>query len=127
MDVFAIHQRIIADYGRFIQSFVRIRDERIRTHVQQELDEGLLWPEPLLQVSPSYEPGHTVDELVALGKLHRTMREVFAIKSEDGSTRRPLRLYRHQEEAIAAAASGASYVLTPAPARARAWPTSSRS
>ncbi|MGI6375434.1 MAG: DEAD/DEAH box helicase [Anaerolineae bacterium] len=112
MDVFAIHQRIIADYGRFIQSFVRIRDERIRTHVQQELDEGLLWPEPLLQVSPSYEPGHTVDELVALGKLHRTMREVFAIKSEDGSTRRPLRLYRHQEEAIAAAASGASYVLT---------------
>jgi len=116
MDVFAIHQRIIADYGRFMQSFVRIRDERIRTHVQQELDEGLLWPEPLLQVSPSYEPGHTVDELVALGKLHRTMREVFAIKSED-TRRKPLRRRP---------AAQAMY-SPPAPARARAWPTSSRS
>ncbi len=111
MDVFAVRDRIVRDYARYVRSFVQIRDPRIRERVQQDLDDGLLWPEPLLQVNPSYEVGHTVDELVEQGVVHPQLHKAFAIKLDDGS-RKPLRLYRHQEEALKAAASGESYVLT---------------
>jgi len=78
MDFLAIRQRIVDDYANYVQSFVSIRDERIRDHVQRELEQGLLWPEPLLQVSPSYEAAHAVDELVTQGTLHPRSREAFA-------------------------------------------------
>jgi hypothetical protein len=106
MDVFAIRQRIVTDYANYVQSFASIGD-----HVQRELGQGVLWPEPLLQVSPSYEAAHTVDELVTHAMLHPQSREVFALRDADGN-RRPLRLHRHQEDALRVAATGESHVLT---------------
>jgi ATP-dependent helicase YprA (DUF1998 family) len=111
MDVFAIRDRIVRDYADYVRSFVRVRDERIRAHVDDELSRGLLWPEPLVQLNPYYELGASVDEIVDARRLHATCRQVFARKGLDG-TRLPLRLYRHQEQAIAAAATDQSYVLT---------------
>ena len=34
-----------------------------------ELKNGLLWPEPLLQLNPSFEPGGYIDELIDAGQL----------------------------------------------------------
>src|SRR5262249_24666710 len=65
--------------------------------------------------NPSFEPGLWIDELVAQGVLHDECRRVFRRDKVEGRTDepgRPLRFYRHQEEAIRAAAAGRHYVLT---------------
>ncbi len=111
MDVFSLRERLIGDYAEYIQSFIRIKDSRISQHVEQELRAGLLWPDPLIQLNPNFEPGAWIDELVANGTLHPGCRNVFRLKETDG-TSKPLRLHRHQSDAVAAARSGANYVLT---------------
>jgi hypothetical protein len=40
MDVFKIHEQLIADYRAFTSGFVEVRDDRIRQHVDRELAEG---------------------------------------------------------------------------------------
>jgi ATP-dependent helicase YprA (DUF1998 family) len=62
---------------------------------------------PWLSLNPAFEPGVSVDELVAAGLLHGGCAEVFRRPGGE-----PLVLHRHQREAIEAARSGASYVLT---------------
>ena len=64
--------------------------------VDVALAEGHLWPDPLLQLSPAFEPGESIDELIATGELHPETRKIFARKRDDGSIREPLRLHRHQ-------------------------------
>ena len=57
MDVFDLHQHVVNDYAAYTKSFIRIADERISSTVHQEIADGLLWPEPLLQLNPSFAPG----------------------------------------------------------------------
>ena len=111
MDVFALRDRLITEYASYISSYINIADARIREHVDAELRNGLLWPDPLIQLNPNFEPGKWIDELVAVGSLHAECASVFRLKGMDGSSK-PLRLHRHQADAIEAARSGDSYVLT---------------
>ena len=71
MDVFELRKKLVVDYGRYATSFVHIADERVRTHVDEELLGGLLWPDPLIQLNPAFESGGTVAELVAAGVWRR--------------------------------------------------------
>jgi ATP-dependent helicase YprA (DUF1998 family)/very-short-patch-repair endonuclease len=113
VDAFGLRDRVIADYASYIRSFFTIRDERIRQLVDDALTQGHLWPDPLVQLSPAFEPGETIEDLIAAGALHPETRKIFAIKREDdGSIHEPLRLHRHQVEGIRAARAGDSYVLT---------------
>ena len=57
MNVFNLRDQLIAHYSAYVRSFIQIRDEKIRAHVEQRLEEGMLWPEPLTQLNPSFEPG----------------------------------------------------------------------
>src|SRR4051812_26159936 len=109
MDVFALRGRLVDDYSEFTRSFITIADERVRTVVEQVLDEGLLWPEALIQLNPSFAPGATIDELVADGTLDPRNAPIFRRKRRVSGTveSEPLRLHRHQEEAIRAARTGA--------------------
>ena len=107
MSVFDLHDSVVADYRDFVTSFINIADERARQRIEQALSERELWPEPLLQLSPSYVRAGTVDELAGWGDLHRQTAEVF--RGEDGD---PFRLYRHQEQAFELARAGRSYVVT---------------
>ncbi len=59
MDVFALRNALIANYAPYIQGFIRIR-----ATIERELQEGLLWPDPLVQISPSFEPGGWIEDLV---------------------------------------------------------------
>lgn len=114
MDVFQLRDRLIVGYSSYVQSFVRIKDDRIRQNVEKELSEGLLWPEPLIQLNPSFEPGKWIDELVDEGVLHRECENIFRKDKGPGSSDRgqPLRLHKHQEEAVRIACEGRNYVLT---------------
>ena len=113
MDVFDLRRKLVNSYAEYIRSFIQIRDSRIDGKVKEELNSGLLWPEPLIQLNPSFEPGRTVDELVDEGILHEKCREIFRIKKTGlDDFGHPLRLHRHQEEAVRVARGGGNYVLT---------------
>ena len=113
MDVFNLRNCLVEEYGSYVGSFIRIKDSRTEGVVRASLDEGLLWPDPLIQLNPSFEPGETVDELVAAGALHEECSRIFrAGKEEYNDDGKDLRLHRHQAEAIKTARAGHNYVLT---------------
>ncbi|MCH8962800.1 MAG: hypothetical protein IH820_16180, partial [Bacteroidetes bacterium] len=112
MDVFSLRDRLIEDYAAYIRSFINIKDERIRATVAAKMDAGLLWPEPLLQLNPSFEHGPTIDDLVEEGVLHPLCRQIFRLNKQRPGQEKPLRLYRHQADAVRAARTGDNYVLT---------------
>src|SRR5260221_5276084 len=111
MDVFQLRDRLIRDYREYTLSFVQVRDARIHQTVEEAIDAGALWPEPLIQLNPAFEPGPDIEELVARKILHERCAQVFR-KDKDRGAGTPLRLYRHQSEAIEAARRGVNYVLT---------------
>ncbi len=99
MNVFELRNRLVDDYSSYVKSFIRIRDERIRTYVEERLKEGLLWPEPLIQMNPSFAMGEWIDDLVEQGVLHQECRKLFRIKPSPTGESAPLRLYKHQADA----------------------------
>ncbi len=111
MNAFSLRERIIEDYRSYIQSFLRMADLRVAQFVNTRLEEGALWPDPLVQLSPAYADGPTVEELVSAGILHPLCSDIFRTTSRDGLSH-PIRLYRHQAEAIEAAARREPYILT---------------
>ena len=112
MDAFAIRERLVGDYADYVRSFVTVRDDRMRTYVDEVLDGGTLWPQPLIQLNPAFEAGEALQALVADGVLHAGCEQVFRIKSDADPVGVPIQLHRHQTEAIRTAASGRNYVLT---------------
>lgn len=112
MDVFELHRNLIADYASYTKSFIKIRDERIRRKVEEEISQGLLWPDPLLQLNPSFEPGAKISDLVREGLLHGECDRIFRLKQHDNDFGKPLHLHRHQEQAVRIASGPNSYVLT---------------
>jgi ATP-dependent helicase YprA (DUF1998 family) len=114
MNIFDLRQKLIDDYASYIRSFIQIRDPRIKAYVEQELfGEGILWPQPLIQMNPMFQPGCTIDQLVEQAVLHPACAQIFRRGKEE---KKPqgylLHLHQHQEEAMRAACGGHSYVLT---------------
>ncbi len=101
MDVFALRDRLVADYGEFTRSFITVRDGHIGELVDRELAKGLLWPEPLIQLNPSFAPGASIDELVGEDVLHEACRSIFRRDKDEGADgvtdSVPPRLHRHPE------------------------------
>lgn len=113
MDVFDLRNRLVDDYANYTRSFIKIADPRINEKVETALTEGALWPEPLLQLNPTFLPGGTIDDLVADGTLHGECKRIFRIdKSDSDHTGKELLLHTHQTEAIRKAKENKSYVLT---------------
>src|SRR5208337_3686010 len=108
MSIFDLHFQVLADYRDFVRSFFTIADDRTREFVDQALDEeARLWPDPLLQVSPSYARAATVDELAGSGLILEETARIF--RTPEGQ---PFHLYRHQVEAIELARTPRSYIVT---------------
>src|SRR5262249_15602436 len=61
---------------------------------------------------PAFQPGSWIDDLVAQGLLHPECGRIFRRKEHPDDAGAPLRLHRHQEDAIRRAHSDRSYVLT---------------
>jgi len=112
MNVFDLNSRLIEDYSSYIRSFIQICDERINKYTQECLDHGLLWPEPLIQLNPSFQPGEWIDELVEKEILHQECSRIFRLNKDQQPEGQPLRLHKHQTDAIKAARAGDNYVLT---------------
>lgn len=106
--IFDLRERVLKDYSDFVRSFLLIADARAQEFVDRALaEENHLWPEPLVQLSPAYAPGATVNELAQDGLITQQTAKIF--RHPEG---KPFRLYRHQEDAIRKALAGESFVVT---------------
>lgn len=111
MDIFTFRDQLIEEYATYSGSFIQVRDRRLREFVDTQLRSGVLWPEPLVQLNPAFEPGDSIEDLVRQSVLHQECGNVFRIKPEPQGIGQPLRLHRHQAEAIRIAIRGESFVL----------------
>lgn len=106
LDVFALRNSVIDEYKRFATSFTTIYAPDIRSQVEAIYADARYWPEPLIQINPSYKRSTTIQSLVDEGALDPVCAEIFQLNGT------PLTLYKHQEQAVALAAVGESYVVT---------------
>lgn len=98
MNILKFHSQLIKNYKSYIQSFLHIKDEKIRNFVDKEIHNNKLLPEPLVQFNPTFEKKNS---LASLG-LHPELGSIF-----EG-----FELFRHQEEAILLGTSGEEFVVT---------------
>ena len=113
VDVFALREALIEDYKSFSGSFVQPRDEQIKAFLERRLVTSEQWPDPWLSVNPNFATGGTPAELINEGLLHAGCEEIFRIKNTPTDPgHNPIVFHRHQRDAIVAARSGQSYVLT---------------
>jgi superfamily II DNA/RNA helicase len=112
MNIFDLDHNLVDDYCSYIKGFIRIRDKRINELVEKHLAEGLLWPDPLIQLNPSFKKGASIDELVNKNILHSNCSNIFRIHKDKSSLGQSMMLYKHQYDSILAAREGNNYVLT---------------
>lgn len=113
MNIFEFRAALIGDYARYIKGFIRIRNRKISQYVEQQLNAGVFYPEPLIQLNPSFARGKTIQELVADGALQAECANIFRKNKQDTiGSGRPLMLHQHQAEAIQIAGNAENYVLT---------------
>ncbi|MCL4732920.1 DEAD/DEAH box helicase [Patescibacteria group bacterium] len=111
MDVFGLREALVRDYARYARSFIQIQEQRLHEYVEQCLNQGVFWPEALIQLNPNFQPGAWIDDLVQDNILHPECRFIFRKGKAEGEER-PMRLYQHQLDAILTAREGHNYVLT---------------
>ena len=108
MTIFDLHSKVLNEYRDFVSSFITVADERLNEFIKQKFqEEQRLWPEPMVQLSPTYRRSATVDELAERGIILRETAEIF--RTDKG---KPFNLYQHQVEAIENASNGKSYIVT---------------
>lgn len=101
MNIFDLHASVLGDYKSYIDSFIHIADGRIKEKVEESVSGGKLWPAPLIQFNPNYQPGRSVQELIGRG-AHRDLGHVF----------QGFELYKHQTKAFEAGSNGHGFVVT---------------
>ncbi len=102
MDAFKTHKKVIDNYRSYLESFLSISDERIKTEVQKAFnDEGFI-PQPLIQFNPSYKRDQSLLDLVAEGKIHKELPQAFG----------DFNLYKHQIEAIKKGIQDEGFIVT---------------
>lgn len=115
MDVFNLHRRLIDDYRAFNEGGLIIRDPDVKEFVRKDMEAKSQWPDPWISLNPFFASGGHVLELTGADVLHAECARIFQRDKTAGGTvcdGTPLTLHQHQREAIDAAQSGESYVLT---------------
>ncbi|MYD52952.1 MAG: DEAD/DEAH box helicase [Chloroflexi bacterium] len=102
LDPFALNDRARDTYEQYLRATVNVREPRLAQFVNDELDRGLLWPDPYLQISPQFEKGPTLAELAANGTIHQGTAWFFG---------EHITLHRHQEEALEHGLRGDSFAV----------------
>ncbi len=102
LDPFALNDQARDTYEQYLRATVNVAEPRLAQFVNDQLDQGLLWPDPYLQISPQFEKGPTLAELAAGGTIHEGTARFFG----EGLT-----LHRHQEEALQHGLAGGSFAV----------------
>lgn len=102
LDIFELRNEVISDYRKYIESFLKINDNRIKAFVNLELDKGQLWKDSLVQINPAYKQSASIQTLIQQNILHPDCQRYFP----------NFRFYYHQEQAFRRAVQNTPYVLT---------------
>ena len=98
---------ITLGYRRYLRSLLPIRDPRTAAALDYEITHSdLLTKGPLLEATPPYEHGATLDTLIREGVLSPAFRQ---LGSEALPLSRPL--YAHQEQAVRKVAAGRNVII----------------
>lgn len=109
MNVFDLDAELIGRYQDFARSFTTIRAKDIRDKVDAIYAKDTFWPEPLIGLNPNFRPAQsTFADMVASGGIDPALPQVFAA----GDPREPIRLHRHQEQALSKAQQKRNYIVT---------------
>jgi len=112
-DIFSLRDALVDDYKSFTGSFVQPRDEGISAFLERRLAAADQWPDPWLSLNPSFATGGTPGQLAAAGPLDQGCEPIFQVKENPDDPRHaPIIFHRHQRDAIEAARSDKSYVMT---------------
>jgi superfamily II DNA/RNA helicase len=102
MNIYQLHQEIMADYKAYIGSFVNIKNEDIRKVVEDEIEQGKLWRQPLIQFNPSFKIGQSTKSLIELEGIHPSIGDLL-----DGYP-----LHFHQVEALKQGARNNNFIVS---------------
>ncbi|MBE9242242.1 DEAD/DEAH box helicase [Synechocystis salina] len=102
LDIFKLRDEIINDYHSYITSFLQIKDPKIEAFVHEQLQQGKLWTDPLVQINPAYKKSLDINQLVAQNILHPECQKYFP----------NFQFYYHQEQAFRSYHQNLPYVLT---------------
>lgn len=102
MNIVSLHKSIIDDYKSYIQSFINISDSTIASVVEDAINSGKLWKDPLIQFNPSFQVSSSTEQLIHAGILDSKLGDIFA----------GFKLYDHQVEALTLGAQGRDFIVT---------------
>ncbi len=102
MNIIELYESLKGSYKSYLESFVAIKDERIKEIVSASIKNEDLWPKALIQFNPNFEKGIGVRELTAQGlPIHKDL-EYFFDKP----------FYKHQQEAIELGCQDKEFIVT---------------
>jgi hypothetical protein len=80
LDVFSLRESIVNEYKHFATSFTTIHANDIREQVEAICAQNRYWPEPLIQINPSYKRSTDISKLVDHHILDPRCAEIFQSK-----------------------------------------------
>lgn len=102
MNIIELYENLKDSYKSYLESFVTIKDERIKEKVSDSIKHEELWPKALIQFNPNFEKGIGVKELIAKGfPIHPDL-EYFFDKP----------FYKHQQDAIELGCQDKEFIVT---------------
>jgi len=102
MNTLKLHSEILKQYQDYIESFINIKDERIKQTVSQAIAQGKLWKEPLIQFNPAFDTSESIVDLIKDEIIQSELQNVF----------KGYPLYAHQAKALRLGAAGKDFVVT---------------
>lgn len=63
-NIIKVQSKIVSDYKDYVESFIHIKNAKIRDVVNKEILGGTLWTEPLIQFNPAYHDKYGEGEIL---------------------------------------------------------------
>lgn len=102
MNIIELYENLKGSYKSYLESFVTIKDDRIKEKVSDSIKHEELWPKALIQFNPNFEKGIGVKELITKGfPIHPDL-EYFFDKP----------FYKHQQDAIELGCQDKEFIVT---------------
>lgn len=109
MNVFDLDAQLVGRYQEFTRSFTSIRANDLRAKIDEIYASDAFWPEPLIGLNPNFrEAQETLEALARKGAVDPALPQIFAA----GVPRQPIRLHRHQEQALSKAQQRKNFIVT---------------
>src|SRR5271157_2293636 len=96
-NIFLQIKELQEQYKSFIRSYQKFDNPGIKQWVDEQIDSGIfIYQEPVIDLTPQYKQGATLEDMVSEGFLDERIPAIFINKQKTG----PISPYSHQEQSI---------------------------